>query len=177
MRKIGFIFIITISAAITSCTTTYNSTEAKYADIKSPGVFHMPLVADLEVQNEQISGENNSITSGTTSENRLREGAIANALERSKADVLIEPVFTKKTENNKITVTVRGWPASYKNFRNMTENDIDLVKMGQVKEVTSKIKKTTATRTNTKKSSKPLAIAAVLGGGLAIILAISALFN
>lgn len=112
MYRTYLFLLLVITVTLTSC-STYNSTQAKYADIKSPGVFHIPVVADLDVKNEQIRGESNSIIAGTTSEIQLRESALANALERAKADVLIEPVYTKTTHNNKITTIVFVSPARF----------------------------------------------------------------
>ena len=130
----------------------------------------MPVVADLEVKKEQIRGESNSIVAGTTSETSLRESALANALERAQADVLIEPVYTKTTQNSKITVTVKGWPANYKNFRNMEESDIELIKMGEVKNTTTSMnKKNPNQNLNEKKPAKALGIVGLVGGIIVLI--------
>ena len=53
--------------------------------------------------------------------------AIANALKGLNADVLIEPAYEIATISDKITVTVTGRPAFYKNFRTIKSEDIELI--------------------------------------------------
>ena len=50
-----------------------------------------------------------------------------NAIKTANADVLIAPVYEIETKGNKTTVTVTGFAATYKNFRNATVADSTLV--------------------------------------------------
>jgi hypothetical protein len=59
-----------------------------------------------------------------------KNNAVYDALKNAKADVLVEPLFDTESSNGKTTVTVRGFPATYKNFRPITDGDIELLKAG-----------------------------------------------
>ena len=156
------------SVCITSC-TTYNSTQARYANIKSPGVYHIPIVADLDVKQNKVIGKSNSKVAGTTDIKTLKQNALADALILSSADLLIEPTYSTETNtaNGMKTVSVNGWPANYKNFRQMKPDDIELIEMGLVKEMTSEMNSGASASANKKNLSKKGSIAAVVGVGLA----------
>ena len=123
-RTITFLIaIIGITFIMSSCAST-KSTTARVIDITQTGVVQAPVVVDLVVGETKISG---TASGNTTARASVQQSAVANALKNAKADVLIEPSYSIETFGSKITVTVVGFPGTYKNFRPMKEKDINLL--------------------------------------------------
>ncbi len=99
-------------------------------DIYGAGVIHCPVVVDLDVKDARVTG------TATASQNVpvdfVKQDAVSDALTKSSADVLVEPKFQTVTTAGKITATVTGFPATYKNFRSVTKEDIPLLEVGIV---------------------------------------------
>ncbi len=122
MKK--YTLLIVTLLVMTSCNVTRTST-AKSLDIHGIAM-HIPVVADLNVKQEKVSA---SIEFQGSVTKALKDRVIAEALKKSNSDILIEPNFEiEKGVSSKITVT--GFPASYKNFRNATKEDLELLKIG-----------------------------------------------
>jgi hypothetical protein len=134
-------------------------------DIYGRGVLHMPVVADLNVRAAKVSY---TITSKNkvASLNTLRENAIAGALQEQKADVLVEPSYTVERKRGTTTVTVTGWVADYKNFRNMDTTDLPLFQAGNLHRAQTI---TPAPESEKPKSKTALIITAVLTGVILLI--------
>ena len=99
--------------------------EAKIAYMRDTGVFHIPVIADLEVSQTKITGT----ASGSNDDLYiLRVRAVNNALAANNADVLLEPRFAFESTSRGTTVNVSGFPANYRNFRSITERDSLLIK-------------------------------------------------
>ncbi|MBC6491528.1 hypothetical protein BC349_10815 [Flavihumibacter stibioxidans] len=109
-----------------SCSSLQKTSTAKTLDIVGAGVLHFPVVADLDVRETKVSGTKAGTIS--TSLDLMKMEAIAAALKSGNADVLIEPAYQIDTEGSRVTVTVTGWPANYKNFRKMTAADTTLIR-------------------------------------------------
>jgi hypothetical protein len=62
----------------------------------------------------------------------LKVLAMNDAIKTAGADILVEPTFEIVSENNKTTVTVTGFPATYTNFRSITNDDVPLLEVGQL---------------------------------------------
>jgi hypothetical protein len=118
---------ILITIAFVGCATVdtrYVREEAKVSYMKDTGVFHIPVVADLDVSQAKITG---TATGNTDNLQILRVRAVNNALSTNNADVLLEPRFTLEVTSRGTKVTVTGFPANYKNFRSITESDTQLL--------------------------------------------------
>lgn len=102
-----------------SCSTVSKTTRSSY--VEGPEVVQRPVVADLEVGTAHVTGTAKGKRS--TGVNNVKQLAIADALIKSGADVLIEPRFEITTSFRTISVTVTGYPATYKNFRPMEAAD------------------------------------------------------
>lgn len=124
-----------VVALVCSCSapkaTSYAYSEYKTA-MPFPAVYAMPTMADLVVASEKITyGEriNKNITTLTDAEvealaAREKETVIANALKANNADVLVAPNVSIETDASKnLVIVVTGYPAVYKNFRNVTAAD------------------------------------------------------
>ena len=117
----GAIFIM---VALTSCVALPSSArgaEVRIVYINDSGIYHTPVIADLEVQQSKITGT----ASGRQSEfEQLKVLATENALSKTNADVLVEPRYSWEIAGyDKMTMQVTGYPATYKNFRSISELD------------------------------------------------------
>ena len=104
-----------------SCSVFEKTTRTK----EIPGVvLQTPVLADLDVNNTKVTG----IAEFKNSKpDYVRNMAVANALEKSDADVLVSPTYSTTTTAGNISVTVTGYPAKYKNFRPMTSKDTTIL--------------------------------------------------
>src|ERR1039458_322350 len=113
--KAHFILLsVALSAFLTSCTVLKTNT-AKSMDIYGSGVIQKPVVVDLDVKEAKVTGTSTE-TQGKAID-MIKQEAVADAIKKASADILVEPTFETITSNGKITVTVTGFPGTYKNFR------------------------------------------------------------
>ena len=124
MKKIISIFLLGI--ILTSCSVTKSGT-AKSMDIVGPGVIHKPVVVDLNVKQEK--SEVTTTFSGIESLENAKNSVVRKLLKEQNADVLVEPTFETVTKNGKTELTVKGWPATYNNFRSIEEKDLKLLEV------------------------------------------------
>lgn len=165
MKKI--ILLLALSIIFASCSVTKSGT-AKSMDIVGPGVIHKPIVVDLNVDSEK--SEATSKFSGIESMDNAKNDVVRKLLKEKNADVLVEPTFETMTKNGKTELTVRGWPATYKNFRPIEEKDLKLL---EVKPSYLQKAETYQAVTEEKKKNKGLWVVlgtVILGGLLATTL-------
>ena len=113
--------IISLSSCSVVKTT---STTVKTIDING-AVTHFPVVVDLNVKETKVTGEASGMS---TSIESIKQSAVANAISTANADVLVEPIYKMRSSNGRTTVSVTGYPATYKNFRKIQKEDIELLK-------------------------------------------------
>jgi len=130
--KRSVIAILIISLTGISCTTTKQTTSTtKTMDIYGPGVIQHPIIGELDVDIEKVQGR--ATASGTNVDvSNLKVLAVQNASEKADADILVEPTFEVSEEGSEVTVRAEGFPAKYTGFRQITEDDIPLLKAGQL---------------------------------------------
>lgn len=130
--KRSIITILILSVMGVSCTTTQQTTSTtKTMDIYGPGVIQHPIVGELDVDIDKVQGE--AKASGTNVDvSNLKVLAVQNASEKADADILVEPSFEVSEEGSEITVVAEGFPARYTGFRQITEDDIPLLKAGRL---------------------------------------------
>lgn len=124
--------------ALTSCVPTqtlisYSESSARLLEGKSTYVI-TPIIADLDVSKKKISYEEKEAFSGLivtrTAVNNIdvyKRIALGNAAKQYDADIIVGAEVDVKTVNQRLVITVSGYPAKYVNFRNATEKDIELV--------------------------------------------------
>lgn len=127
MKKQIFFFTVLALTILTSCSVVKTNT-SKTMDIYGAGVLHKPVIVDLEVKEIRVTGMA-TLTKGVSLE-PVKQEAVADALRKSGADVLVEPKFETKTSGGRTTATVTGFPATYKNFRSITLEDVKLLRVG-----------------------------------------------
>ena len=123
MKRI--LVLLAVVVTMTSCSVTRSGT-SKTMYINGAGVTHMPVIADLNVSQNKASY---TLEVKKTATKTARDTAISFLLEQESADVIVEPTFVTETRGINTELTVTGWPATYKNFRAMTEKDIKLIEV------------------------------------------------
>ncbi|MBM3921120.1 MAG: hypothetical protein FJ347_07850 [Sphingomonadales bacterium] len=172
------IFItLTFALLLAACSVTRQTRtqkSAKYLEVNQPGVYSIPLVADLKVTEEKAAGKSSGrLTPGAPDNTPVVEGvkvqAVADALKKSKADVLVEPNFTIEVDGLDVNVAVTGYPAVYKNFRNYTVADSMALKLRSL----NKIEKATGANTNQVTEKKKTKLGWIIGGAVVLIIIIA----
>lgn len=131
MKRIHLVIALSI-LFLASCTTQHAIT-TKTTDIYGVGVIQKPVLADMEVKEEKTSATINA--RGKRINDDLKNQAVAEAVKKSNADVLVEPRFESTIQGRKITLTVTGYPATYKNFHTINQDEVELLKAGKVQQV------------------------------------------
>lgn len=123
MKKI---IILLCAIALTSCSTTKSGT-SKTMDIVGSGVIYKPVVVDLDVKQEKT--EKTLVLKDVQSLENAKNEVVRELLREKNADILVEPSFDSKTKNGKTELTVYGWTANYKNFRQAEEKDLKFLEV------------------------------------------------
>ncbi len=158
-NKIILLSVVLLSLLFGSCATVQTTAkvnskygEAKQLDVYGHGVTYTPVIADLEVKPSKVTASA-SQRDGIVS--KLKKAALFNAVEKSKADVIVEPIYVVERNDRDVKVTVKGYPAFYKNFRNLKTSDLEIIeKLGPAKRpqlLNVGQSSTTTTTTTTKK--------------------------
>lgn len=134
MKTKLFLFAL-LAALLSSCAAkkATNYTAVEYRTIEpTQAVYTAPLIADLKVSETRISYAeriNVKVNSKTDAEiqaiaEKEKQVVINNAVKSNNADVLVAPIVEIQTDANMyLVISVTGYPASYKNYRNATPED------------------------------------------------------
>lgn len=129
MKKIAFFCTACGLMLISSCTTVKKTATA--VDV-SNGVYQYPVVANLEVKEKVEATKEWSFRPFHIGEMKVsvaKGNLISETLKNCNADVLLEPQFHfTKVPFGMRKLVVTGYPASYKNFRDATEKDMEVIK-------------------------------------------------
>lgn len=126
MKKIQLVAVLAALVMITtSCGVSKTTSSARVAEPKTN-----LLVADLDVQTSKVTGEYrfDAKKNAIVDVNALVQNAIYNALKPLKADVLVgvqSQVVQEVRGRKYFTVTVTGYPAFYRNFRQSAIKDVE----------------------------------------------------
>lgn len=119
----AFAGIVVFAASCTTVERTATTTPVQ-ASVKQ-----YPTVADLDVKPEKVKRTENWNFSlfniGRPSLAQRKKNLVADMVEGAKADVLVEPQYsyTKKLFGPR-SLTISGYPATFKNFRPATDRDL-----------------------------------------------------
>lgn len=133
--------------------------------IHGPGVLQNPVMADLDVQEQKVNG---TATGRKRHLDEVKHLAIADALKKANADVLIEPTFVTEIFGSKVTTTVTGYPSNYRNFRSVTAADVPVLESYVMQ--TAK-----ATKATEQPKKKGKGTAAIIGAGIVVLTIVSIL--
>lgn len=158
LNTLAVVMIAMIS--FTACKTTSHTTVS--TNVAGPTVIQKPVVADLEVGEERVTG---TATMKGVPVVEVKEFAVKDAVTKAKVDVLVEPRYDVTKSFNKVKVDVSGYPAKYKNFRPMEAQDTIFVNKEQLS-TTARKRKSAKNNRNTKKivGITVGSVAAAIGG-------------
>lgn len=132
--KVHLLCLATLLLA--SCAGVRKTETAKTLEIYGPGVIQNPVIADLQVKEQKVSG---TASGSSRSVGTLKNMAMVDAIKKAQADVLVGPTFEIEMKGSKATATVTGFPATYKNFRTASEADSLLVRASFLQGATSAV--------------------------------------
>ncbi len=126
MKRIfsGLLLIITLAC----CSKKLTTNTAKTLNVYGAGVIQKPVIVELDVKQTKVTATVNGKL-GSNIET-LKSEAVSAAVKNAGADVLVEPTYTIVSGRGTSTVTVTGFPATYKNFRDIRIEDVPLIKAG-----------------------------------------------
>ncbi len=139
MKKL-FFFCIAI-ATLSGCSATYYKYSESSARNLEPEhtMLTTPIIADLDVSPIKIHHVERKafedVIVDRTIVNYISEFkkiALASAAEAYNADVLVGTTIKVETIDDQLVITVTGYPAHYKNIRNATIKDAELVSKSQI---------------------------------------------
>lgn len=109
----------------TSCTTTKSRTfDYDYLFINKQGIIQRPLITDLDVVKQKVK-MSKTYSDATLSE--AKETIMGEFMQENNCDLIVQPYFSSSTVGNSqttsLTITLTGFPASYKNIRQYEPKD------------------------------------------------------
>ena len=123
-----------VQVAVTETFTDYSESTSRILDAES-NLLVMPVVANLDVEKkkfvhvEREAFVDIKVTNASIANiDKYKRTALGRATKACGADILISPNIEVVTEDGRFVITVTGYPAKYKDFRNATAKDIELVK-------------------------------------------------
>ena len=120
--------LLSISALV-SCSSMKSTTNTAISlSIFGSGVIQKPVIVELDVKQARVT----ATVTGKLGSNIevLKASAVSQAVKNAGADVLVEPTYNIVSQRGVSTVTVTGFPATYKNFRDIKIEDVPLIKAG-----------------------------------------------
>ena len=137
-----FFLTLTVAAAMfTGCATTqivqttdYMESSARVLEPEQ-SMLLTPMIADLKVSDSKVyyveteAFANLEVTPALLQNiSELKKIALSRAARAHKADVLVGSTIDVITRNQRLEITVAGYPAYYVKFRNATDKDIEMQK-------------------------------------------------
>ena len=118
-----------------SCSTQEKiakKTTTKTMDVAGAGIVQNPVIVDLQVSETKTVGVFRAGIDSIFEIDAIKQAAVAEALKSANADVLVEPKFEIASTETYVMVTVTGFPAVYKNFRNIKPEEYPLLKTSEI---------------------------------------------
>ena len=134
--------------ALSSCSTITHTAQSAGVD---PALYNL-TVADMDVSKQRVQHtvEWKWTPFKSVSLSNEKTNATAELLQQSNADVLVEPQYLVKKRGifRGGSVTVSGYPATYKNFHPMTEAEANIIATaeGRCKAYPQTVLRTTSTK-------------------------------
>ena len=122
MKKLFYLCFVAMF--VVSCNTLKNTSTHRTFSVNTP--YAVPIIADLDISNNKIVHAYvppKSVRNG--GEDNVLNTAVREALAKNgNADVLVglESQFKYSATRKILSVVISGYPATYKNFRNIDEN-------------------------------------------------------
>lgn len=158
MKSTKLLLVLAIGMLMTSCTTTVQSTlyrydenTARYITPAMQPTYITPTIADLDISSTKVVESetyentltNNDITNIEHSPTieYWKNLTVSKVVQKYNADVIVAPIFDVKTSDDflTVTVTVTGYPATFKNFRKVTNDDAPAMRIYGIEIATPEI--------------------------------------
>lgn len=115
ISKIKVLLPATLAILLMACGPTYKTATTNIRYTNHGVITHLPLMVDLNIEDGKSFG--NFSCRADLGMDYAKNMAVANALKKANADVLVDPLFYTENSGNFLTVDVSGHAAHYKNFR------------------------------------------------------------
>ena len=142
MKKLCFSFVV-LAMTLASCSTKnefivtelidYMESSARILEPEH-NMLATPLIADLDVSNKKISYTEKEMFANLEVNNKridempeLKKIALSRAAQAHNADILVGTTIDVVTKDDRLEITVTGYPARYVKFRNVSEQDIKVM--------------------------------------------------
>lgn len=122
IQSIALCVIIISLASCGSSDSRFRIKTSDYQAINKGSIQQVSKIADYRVETKKVKGihENQTgynMTTGRANIETAKELAIGDAIEKSKCDFLVNPLFDIEVAGTFIKVTVEGYPAYYTDFK------------------------------------------------------------
>ena len=135
------ILTLSVAAMLSSCATTqivqttdYMESSARVLEPEQTMLL-TPVIADLQVSDTKVyyteteAFANFEVTPNLINNiSELKKIALSRAARAYKADVLVGTTIDIVTKNQRLEISISGYPAYYIKFRNATKADVELLK-------------------------------------------------
>lgn len=145
MKKL--FFLASAMLMLASCgVSRYTSYTAKSGTLPY-SINAIPTTSELSVSEKKVSGEARAIPGLAQSVSALEKAAVADALNKVGADILLEPRYEYVSENRVVNlVKVWGYPAKFNNFHTLTKEEAEVLQKLNSTETTVIIKEKEVTK-------------------------------
>ena len=124
---------VTEKVAVQETTLDYTESTARLLDAES-NFLVMPLIANLEVSKNKITHVEKEAFANIKVNNssiakieKHKRTALGRAAKAYGADILVNADIEVMTVDGRFVITITGYPAYYRDFRNATAKDIEIV--------------------------------------------------
>ena len=141
MKKLCFSFVV-LAMTLASCSTSqfyvtelidYMESSARVLEAEHT-LLSTPLIADVEVSDKKITYTEKEMFANLEVNNKridempeLKKIALSRAAQAHNADILVGTTIDVVTKDDRLEITVTGYPARYVKFRNVSEQDIKVM--------------------------------------------------
>ena len=139
--KIQLIALLAAAALGTSCAIqqrlTYTESSARNIEPRVGAVI-TPIIADQELLSEEKIAPYELTVPGSITPMLIanldgwKKVALNQAAQKYRADAIIGALINVRTEDNRLVISVTGWPVRYVNFRSATSGDAWIAPLYQV---------------------------------------------
>ena len=141
MKKLCFSFVV-LAMILASCSTSqfyvtelidYMESSARVLEAEHT-LLSTPLIADVEVSDKKITYTEKEMFANLEVNNKcidempeLKKIALSRAAQAHNADILVGTTIDVVTKDDRLEITVTGYPARYVKFRKVSEQDIKVM--------------------------------------------------
>lgn len=146
---------------------------------KTP-IIQKPVWADISIDSNRVSGSYQGKYKKSQPNiyiDYAKQMAVGNAIQKANCDFLVHPLYDVLIEGNTVEVTVTGYAAKYKRFRQLEAKDSNLIReVKNFNTITEPVKVQQTTKNNNiKKNSVGKALGITLGATMLVTGLIAAL--